>query len=432
MQGNEKKSTNIDQQFQDHSWNEMQKMLDAEMPQVKADRRGKKRYLLLLLILFLGFGSGAGTMYYLNQQEIENTETEHKKDIATFENLKINEDKVTAENSQLNLKSISKKNDEVKEEIIVSEKNTIANAKFEINTKTQTIDHSISDAQEPIIEKEANLAERNEVILSPNNLETREEIRSTPTESFAFLPTKYQLLEVDENDFKIPKINTSKKKKWSFGLLLGNYSNQNRVLAGIALGGKAVYDIDSRFSIGGGLQYSIISGFQKKSKNNADRLAADTPASLPSDNNNPDDTTSVTTGVESFSNNNYQVFSTDELPISSLHYLEMPIELAYRFNEKFQINLGVKAGYLLKAKYNGSLNNNFSSRAQADNSLENNLAQFDFSTSLGFGFYPTEKFGFDLRYNHGWVDVTPDKIWPQNQIDANKNIQLSMLYFFGK
>jgi long-subunit fatty acid transport protein len=141
----------------------------------------------------------------------------------------------------------------------------------------------------------------------------------------------------------------------------------------------------------------------------------------------------VTTGVESFGNSsNYLAFGTDELPISSLHYLEMPFEIAYRFNDKFQVNLGVKAGYLLKAKYNGSLSNNFSSRAQADKSLENDLARFDFSTSLGIGFYPTKKFGFDLRYNHGWVDYTPDNIWPQNQIDTNKNIQLSMLYFFGK
>ena len=55
MQGKERNSDRIDEQFVDFSWSEMSKKLDQEMPVRNVPTSSNNRYGLLLLVLFIGF-----------------------------------------------------------------------------------------------------------------------------------------------------------------------------------------------------------------------------------------------------------------------------------------------------------------------------------------------------------------------------------------
>jgi hypothetical protein len=113
----------------------------------------------------------------------------------------------------------------------------------------------------------------------------------------------------------------------------------------------------------------------------------------------------------------------------------MPLEIAYRFSKKFQIHLGMKTGYLVDVNADETLrtpNTNLSSNRSIDQDLQNGLKKIDFATTIGLGFYPTKNIGIDLQYNHGMTDITKDEVWLQHQVNSNKNLQLSAIYFFGK
>ena len=74
MQGNDYNSNqsevNLDEAFVSHSWGEMSKMLDKEMPVVK-EEKDNKRYFFLLLLLLVGFAGGVTTMVLLGSTPIE-------------------------------------------------------------------------------------------------------------------------------------------------------------------------------------------------------------------------------------------------------------------------------------------------------------------------------------------------------------------------
>jgi hypothetical protein len=120
--------------------------------------------------------------------------------------------------------------------------------------------------------------------------------------------------------------------------------------------------------------------------------------------------------------------------------VEIPIEFSYKISRKFQVQLGVKSGYLVKANADSApvqdinalpLNSNEESKL-SDTKLYQSLNKFNISTSIGLGFYPMKNFGINLQYNHGLVDITRDDVWLQQQINTNNNLQLSATYFFGK
>ncbi len=443
MQGKERNITRINRQFKDRSWAEMQKILDAEMPQDKKDEKGNKRYLLLLLFLFVGFGSGVGTMFYFSQQEKINAPIPvelNKKEIAKNDNAIRNLEKTNIQSIAGNFQKANK-NQNPKGEV-KNQYSEVAKTKIKYKKENVLINNSAAseitknnyipftnEFQEER-DNSRNLNE-NQNFIEQSNLE-KEQIPAVD-----LIASKTSFFEDPFLDKKINYLNTPKDKKWSFGLILGTYTNNKKIIAGITFGGKVTLNLDRRFTLGGGLQYSILSGYQEgngfgKSANDLDITPGITLE---------EDTTSnsLTEVLSNLDNNFLQSLSKNaDLPISSLHYIEMPVEIAFRFSEKFQLNLGFKMGYLINAISDGSVNFSRNSNsptfstAETTDNFTTSFNRFDFATGIGIGFYPTKKFGIDLRYNHGLVDITNDEYWPANQINANKNIQLSVLYFFGK
>lgn len=96
----------IDEQFEDHAWDEMSKLLDKEMPVVAPiPATSNKRKYLLLLLLFLWIGTGIGwwmsTQYYQQQAGLD---TSHKEMIVETEEqyrLKQQSQKTEAEAKQI-------------------------------------------------------------------------------------------------------------------------------------------------------------------------------------------------------------------------------------------------------------------------------------------------------------------------------------------
>ena len=89
-----------------------------------------------------------------------------------------------------------------------------------------------------------------------------------------------------------------------------------------------------------------------------------------------------------------------------------------------------KAGYLIKAISDGSYPS--LTARESNQNIKNGINHFDFAASIGLGFYPTKKLGIDLRYNHGLTDITKNDVWGRNNFNTNRNVQFSLLYFFGK
>ena len=445
MQGNERNINRLDKGFEDRSWAEMQKILDVEMPQTAAEEKGKKRFLLLFLFLFVGFGSGVGTMFYFNQQdnlEIPIPVEVQKKELAETSNV--------LEIDQLpNSKQII--TNDIEKSKNFEDKNSKADSK-NYSTKTdETIQGKKINDKLLIVAKQES-ASRQLVELASNSEDNSKDPNEkqdfthqlnselNKTAVIDFLPSKFSLLDEQPNATpKMKLLATPKTKKWSFGILAANFSNNNKIAAGFTAGGKATFDLNRRFTLGGGLQYSIYTGFKE-----GDGLKSRNADEVFSNQNIPgqgQDTTSSNGFESTIILDNFAIpqSSNSELPISNLQYIEMPIEIAYRFSRKFQLNLGVKGGYLIGSKTDGNVDfdNNLSSTVRSsekDNEqiFRKSLNRFDVAASLGIGFYPSKKVGIDLRYNHGFVDITKNDSWPNNQTYNNKNLQLSVLYFFGK
>ncbi len=436
MQGKERNITKIDKQFRDRSWGEMQKILDSEMPQVHDKENGKKRLLPLLFFLLIGFGFGLGTMAYFNgneKNEVPNPVEESTKEVAKIEKI--------AEN---NPQSITEQSNTISSKIAESTLNKVVR-----ETKDQFSDFAIQispSKQNNVISENLLVTDLQEKEQSSKNrsLQSIEnpivfkhsDLKLSPIQNMEGVIPKIDLLELLELDEKFESSKKAKPKKWSFGILLGNYFNDKSLFAGATFGGKVNYSLNRKLSIGGGIQYSILAGYQKKKLINSNR-AADELDSVPG-NGIFDDTTSTSSNPneESFvlDNNNQTGSGHSDLPISHLHYIEIPLEFAFRITKKIQVNLGAKAGYLISAnwdKKNVSFDNN-SNVTRSQNSFSNSLEKLDFATSIGLGFYPSKQIGIDLRYNHGLVDITKDDHWLNDQINTNKNIQLSVLYLFGK
>jgi Outer membrane protein beta-barrel domain len=437
MQGKEKNSTRIDKQFQDHSWSEMRKILDEEMPQIPVKEDRKKRYILLVAILLIGFVSGIGTMVYVNQQqEVEfQTPLKVEKELAVTSDLIKNQ---ASNNQNQKITNISKFPESAFEQKTIDNndylKNIIKNTEISKSKKRNKNSISSNSFNKNSKQSDDGFNNKQSGFTITNQLQQNDVIFETEkTESLGFIISKTALLENSKKTKKLDFIKTPTKKKWRFGITFGSYSNNTRMLAGITFGGKTTFDINRRFSIGTGLQYSIFSGYKEGSSNSrADEIALDQQ--------NQDDTTSTSVGSSTEANfvldgRQLLISNSSRLPISSLHYIELPVEMAYRFSKKFQIHLGAKAGYLVNANAEFSYrnSNSFNSISRLnDKDLYRSLNKFDFAASLGFGFYPSKKIGIDLRYNHGLIDFTRNDVWIQGKSNTNKNVQLSAIFLFGK
>ncbi|MDB4297351.1 PorT family protein [Flavobacteriaceae bacterium] len=137
-----------------------------------------------------------------------------------------------------------------------------------------------------------------------------------------------------------------------------------------------------------------------------------------------------------FSRKGYKIDSDENANPSSegnlhLDYINLPLLLEYKPNEKFGIEVGTELGYLLSAK------SKFESQTIDVSNFWDN--KFDFGLAIGANYSLSEKFFLNFRYIHGLTSVIKDV---QVQTDPfsepvdsnikfqNRTFQLSLGYFF--
>ena len=456
MQGKERNSEKIDQHFTDFAWAEMSKRLDQEMP-VLASRPVAKgqRYGLLLLFLLIGFASGIGTMvYFQKDQPVEMEKPVEFKynpaEVADVNIAGIDALRSTAENNQLATISQQNKNIENKikagfskgsADLSNQNKKSIGGEKLYTNSSSVIVSDQAAETQ----------AEKSEVVQTNFNLLndiSNVTLKSghSDLEALAFSKAVQKneapllaLTTLNDqikaltflNNKEIPLLNIPKKEpqmdllffknppKLSYGFYLGTQTRNFSGVHGLSTGVFANYQLDNRFSVRSGLGYSVLTGYEVQSSQGiADPLTAEFFEPIEVVNLQEYST------VSSIGNN-------VDLPVQSLHYIDMPVALDYRMNSKFGILMGMKFSYLVDAKTNGYFSDNLPSEeaARLDKALYNSMKKIDVRTVLGLGVYPTSKIGVELKYNHGLVDYTIDEKWHVRQLNTNKTFELSFNYF---
>jgi len=114
----------------------------------------------------------------------------------------------------------------------------------------------------------------------------------------------------------------------------------------------------------------------------------------------------------------------DEPITSTLNYLQLPINAAYKFDlgndSKIIVFVGPYLGYILSANTNGAY------------VVIKRSYRFDFGTNAGIG-YQYEKIFVKLQYNQGIINLLKSShlIYPEGISMRNINIALTAGYFFN-
>ncbi|MFT5168916.1 MAG: hypothetical protein ACI8P3_004161 [Saprospiraceae bacterium] len=454
MLGKERNSELSDEQFLDQAWAKMSGKLDQEMPVIATPSSDSRmRYGVLLLFLFIGFASGLGTMFFL--QKDKSIEIEKPVDLkynpmeVAEVNLGEDDNQITkpiAETDQLAVVNKISKHIEKKIQTNFAKKpaneggqnnQAIYDQKTYNNSSSVVVfnqnfgmdaEHAggLNGSPNPqnrpsLIQSEnnnnpteitsTNTVQKKEVAILGDPAYQFEAINALTGQAIPLLKIPWQAVQLDFQLLTSPP-------KLSFGFYLGTQTRDFEGMHGLSSGIFASYRLDSKFSIRSGLGYSILKGFHLGSHSIADPL---TPAFF--EPIEVVDLQAYSTVASSESN--------QDLPIQSLHYIDLPIALDYRMNDKFGILMGMKFSYLLDTKTDGYFSDNLNSEEATllDIALYDSMKKVDIGTVLGIGIYPTSRVGLELKYNHGLVDYTIDEKWHVRQLNTNKTFELSLNYF---
>ncbi len=445
MQGKEKHNDLNDQDFTDFAWSEMSDLLDQEMPVMASPASdNKRRYGLLLLFLLIGFGSGIGTMLLLdtNNQPATIPAPQHPnpfidspKEIVEADNdiAQATISTSTAETDQLAKQS--KKAIQIEQKIQSKIKNAIAESSAVNPSANKTLNEKnlynnsssvivFNESPEKLItypagdqdvsktfngSKRSGLQARNDEIVKALDAD-----RSNINHLALLAHQEIPLLKVVQKEVHPEMLIVDMDPSLSFGFYLGAQTRNFSGMHGVSAGWYTSSKLDDRFSLRVGLGYSMISGFQSNSIGITEPL---TPAYFEPIDTNLDDYSTVAS-----------LESNQDLPLRSMHYLDLPVALDFHMSESISVLMGAKLSYLLSAKTSGYFSNNLNSSEVEllDQALYRSMKKMDVATVLGLGFYPTSKLGVELKYNHGLIDYTRDEKWHIRQLNTNKTFELSL------
>ncbi len=94
----------------------------------------------------------------------------------------------------------------------------------------------------------------------------------------------------------------------------------------------------------------------------------------------------------------------------NLDYINVPLMLQYMHSNGFRLQAGPQLGFLVRAENKDDLN------------------PIDLSVGLGMSYVvPSTGFGFDVRYNHGFTNISKDEAIKS----TNSGFQLGVFYILG-
>lgn len=344
----DKDNVHINSEFIDHSWQEMSKLLDQEMP-IKKQR---KKRLLWIWLLGLGLFGLIGFTYYLNtssQPPLKSFKVPHKRNVVKLNNSPSGtsqpstntpktskKQRITKSSDNLNLVNTNKK--------VSKTHPTAANAPAVVGIGITTEKKSIDLPINQIIKEK-------EKFLSPTQIEypTRNSAVITP---IAIL--KPNLLNTQKSfTFVIPSL-IGDQKKWRFGLYAGGTAPK---IGGVNLGLQTNYLFHKKWSLHFGLGYSkrIVTSTTSETANQD----ASTPIELTAETEDMSTASGSNTGPAPPPNttpNEAELIPGNDFKYTNFHYFEIPILFQYTIRKKLVIEFGGSIGYLYgyRYQYNGA------------------------------------------------------------------------------
>ncbi len=212
----------------------------------------------------------------------------------------------------------------------------------------------------------------------------------------------------DEYDFGILKKYPSNVKtpKWTVGVMAGTNTAQDfRVSSGFSTdyiaGITANHNLNKNWSLNTGISY-----FSRSGLNTAFEV----------------DSVVYSFGVES---------NITQVDIESLHYLEIPLTVGYKFGkkQKHQLITGVSYTYLINALSQVARESFNSTSNQADLAVsrtwgyQNNFQTHDLTVTLGYNYEVLDGLRFGVSSNYGLRSITPTN----NLLVDNGNFQINQL-----
>ena len=461
MLDNKDNQFEMDDPFFDQAWTNMKTMLDEEMPVSISEKptRSKKPYALLLLLWLVGFGAGVSSILFW-QQKTDNIIPEQDRPtipIAKVESPTIVKPSGSVDKSTSNAfekplaeTQLAKNTTATKVKPKLLKKETklpsIANVNSfksnTVSTKNNTSDNNSTFTSSAITTSTSSPASLNAVLVQPNNKTKTQnssvvEVEETPLVERSSL----QGLILTSEDFKgfddignekalanllVP---SAKKIKFNWGLMAGLHSELNRGYGGYSLGVIVNAEVDRKFGFATGLMFSR---FQFN-----DILLNNTPSAFNLNQNNADDTGVYNDVTEVPFQTRSTNSTSSAIQFGSANYVSIPLLITYKTSRRIRVNMGVEYARMLSAssdKFKGAGRQDFTSTYKwYDNSSYGDLlSKTNFSALFGFSIQPNDQIGFDLRYNHGFTDLSKNSGQFSAQSDTRESLQFSMMYYFGK
>lgn len=345
----DKDNIHIDSEFIDHSWQEMSKLLDREMPV-------KKRRKRLLWVWFLGLGLFLlGSLAYINQLQVKEVKALPipEKPIIASTNTPISPSTTKRNSSNIVSKKGPKKqtprkssDDRQAFQSIINLTETIPTA-VNKNAAEGTSVHENSDKNASTLNPASNLSG-----IITKNLDSKQLHNKILVADLAILPIlPFSQLSTETEETTIPLFPSKGYPKWRLGVYAGMLIPTS---GSFRTGLQANVSFNPKWRLYLGLGYAKrIPKITNSTNSNADLTAepileADmedmntTAGTGPAPSNtDPDGTGS--NGVEAIAATGFQY--------SNFHYFEVPILIQYTIRPKFSIELGGSLSYLYGYNY---------------------------------------------------------------------------------
>lgn len=373
----DKDNIHIDNEFTDHSWREMSKLLDQEMPVKKRKKR-------LIWIWFLGLGLlGLIGLAYLQPDNRPNLKSLPIPAITKKVATNSDDKKVTHQSSILNqsIKKVSNQLITTKSSDNTSVINTIKNPTKRFPTAANTptaVDVGVSVlAKNGFVEIKAIPKSENVASNAPSiNQSIPEKLKLQFIPIASLSPA---LLAINKKEVNIPIFPIKNSLKWRFGVYASVLSPK---LGSFKSGLHANIIFNHKWTLHFGLGYAKRISTTTSTSNNDQGFAN----SIPDMEETEDMSTTAGTGfgndpAPSINPPEIDLMGNQGISFSNFHYFEIPLLVNYRIRSKFALEFGGSLSYLHGYRYqyneasffsnNPNLNSAFDTSRSTDLSLAN-------------------------------------------------------------
>lgn len=438
MQGNERNKIELEEEFISEAWESMRFMLDQEMPvgttppAAPQERRSDRG--LLLLLLLVCFGAGASLMYWYQQPTSPQPNTTSPQ----------NEITATPATPIATLKTTTEPTTNKTQTQSTLTQTSVPQNQTPITTTpnptTQNSNPQNSPIHQPAHSPTAQL--KTTTPQSPNQK------INTPPVSFKWVPADnpsaarkeiasfavllHRLDPMGEKSTSLkPKTKLLKEKRWDYFVEAALIRDDGtKEFGGFSTGLNVSYRLNPRFSVQTGLGWH--------------RLAK-TPSNPLNENNNIVATNE--TDLRGGNSNNLTIIDPIDLeassaPISTLDYLQMPMQLSYNITKQLRVYSGCHVGYYLNSIGANKENPNETPFAQLTEAEQveiladtrnryarRGLRKFEFGFQGGMSFVTKRKLGVFITYNLGVRDISDNAFFDFKQIHNNRYLQLGLNYY---